>query len=336
LVQPVAHLAPQAGRLGVTGIVLDQGGGHVDAEAGQAQLQPVLHDLAQGAAVGARTLGVDGLPPGLVRVRAGVAEVEGGLAGEEVRQVPAGPGAGRGHEAVGGAAFGVRPDVPVIRGVVGGGREPRVLVGGVTGHQVEQHPDAAAPGAVHQAGQVVVGAVAGGDGEVVGDVVAGVPEGRGEARVEPDGVHAEPLEMVEPLLDAGEVADAVAVGVREALRIDLVEDGVGQPLAGRACVMTEVRGLHGASSLREASAASAATRTAVPAGAGAGSTPSGVSPKWRCSAASRVVRSWTTSAYSGSWYRLCSSCGSRVRSNSSQAGSRGASWAPSAPEPWPG
>ena len=34
----------------------------------------------------------------------------------------------------------------------------------------------------------------------------------------------------------GEVADAVAVGVGEALRIDLVEDGVGQPGRLRARV----------------------------------------------------------------------------------------------------
>ena len=49
------------------------------------------------------------------------------------------------------------------------------------------------------------------DVAVVGDVVAEIGHRRGIDRRDPDGVDAEPDEIVEPLADAGEVADAVAV-----------------------------------------------------------------------------------------------------------------------------
>ena len=70
------------------------------------------------------------------------------------------------------------------------------------------------------------------DGAVVGDVVAPVGVGRGHDRVEPDAVDAEPLEVVERVDDPAQVADAVAVGVRERARVDLVEDAVAPPRRG--------------------------------------------------------------------------------------------------------
>ncbi len=88
-VQPVPQLRPDRAGPCPVGVVLDERGGHVDAEARHAQAQPVVHDLAQRRPVGARPLGVHGLPPGFGRVLARVAEVEGRLAVEEVRQVRA-------------------------------------------------------------------------------------------------------------------------------------------------------------------------------------------------------------------------------------------------------
>jgi hypothetical protein len=64
---------------------------------------------------------------------------------------------------------------------------------------------------------------------VVGDVVAPVRIRRRERRVEPDAVDAEPLEIVEPIDNAAQVADPVAVRVGEAPRIDLVQDAVLPP-----------------------------------------------------------------------------------------------------------
>jgi hypothetical protein len=63
------------------------------------------------------------------------------------------------------------------------------------------------------------------DGAVVADVVAVVVVGRLVDRADPDHIHAQPLEMVEPGQDAGQVPDPIAVGVHEAARVDLVGDG---------------------------------------------------------------------------------------------------------------
>jgi hypothetical protein len=105
-----------------------------------------------------------------------------------------------------------------------------VLDRGVPGDEVEQHPDAALPGLRHQLDHVLVGAVAGGDAQVVGHVVTGVDERGGEAGVEPDGVDTERGDVVEPPDDPAQVTDAVAVGVGEGLGVDLVQDGVAQPV----------------------------------------------------------------------------------------------------------
>ena len=62
------------------------------------------------------------------------------------------------------------------------------------------------------------------DRGVVRDVVAEVLHRRPVDRRQPDGVDAEPREVVEPAGQASQVADAVAVGVRERARVDLVDD----------------------------------------------------------------------------------------------------------------
>ncbi len=72
-------------------------------------------------------------------------------------------------------------------------------------------------------------AVAGVDVGVIGDVVAVVPQGRGVEGQQPDGGDAQVLEVVEPLGQAAEVADAVAVAVLEGADVDLVDDGVLVP-----------------------------------------------------------------------------------------------------------
>ena len=59
--------------------------------------------------------------------------------------------------------------------------------------------------------------------EVVGHVIAPVTvRARGDG-IEPDPVDSEPSKMVEPLDHPSEIADAVAVGVLEGTRVDLVK-----------------------------------------------------------------------------------------------------------------
>ena len=71
------------------------------------------------------------------------------------------------------------------------------------------------------------------DGEEVADVVAAVAHGRRVVRQQPQAVDAEPLEIVELGPQAGQVADAVVVGVEEAPGEHLVEHGPAVPV-GRA------------------------------------------------------------------------------------------------------
>lgn len=90
-------------------------------------------------------------------------------------------------------------------------------------HEVGDHPDLALVRLLHERGEVVGGPVVGMHGVVVGDVVTAVAQRRRVERQEPDAVDAEPLEVVEALGEADEVADAVAVAVGEAADVDLVE-----------------------------------------------------------------------------------------------------------------
>ena len=69
------------------------------------------------------------------------------------------------------------------------------------------------------------------DVAVVGDVVAEVRHRRAVDRRQPERVDAEPLQVVQPRAHALEVADAVARGVGERARIDLVDDGLLPPHA---------------------------------------------------------------------------------------------------------
>ena len=104
-----------------------------------------------------------------------------------------------------------------------------MLVGGVVGHEVDDHPQVELVRAGDQ--RVGVGEVAEErvDVAVVGDVVAVVVLRRGVERRDPERVHAEVAEVGQPRRDAGEVADAVAVRVGEGTDVDLVDDGVAPP-----------------------------------------------------------------------------------------------------------
>ena len=86
-------------------------------------------------------------------------------------------------------------------------------------------------GAGHEAGERLHVAEERVDAAVVGDVVAAVlHRGRVEG-ADPERVDAERLEVAEAPGDAVEVAGAVAVGVLEGARVDLVEDAGLPPRA---------------------------------------------------------------------------------------------------------
>ncbi len=70
------------------------------------------------------------------------------------------------------------------------------------------------------------------DVAVVVDVVSAVDECRRIERAQPHRVDAEPVEVIDAGDDALEIADAVAVRVGEAPRIDLVDGRVAPPVRG--------------------------------------------------------------------------------------------------------
>ena len=130
------------------------------------------------------------------------------------------------------ALVGVRPDVPVaLRAGRVGARllEPRVVGRGVVHDEVGDHAHAALVRLLDELAEVLDRPVVGVDGEEVRDVVAAVAQRRLVHRQQPEAVDAEPLEVVELVDQAAEVAGAVVVAVEEAADVDLVEDGPLEP-----------------------------------------------------------------------------------------------------------
>jgi hypothetical protein len=107
--------------------------------------------------------------------------------------------------------------------------EPGMLVRGVIDDEVHHELHAAIVQRDHERVEVLEGAERGVDRPIVADVVAVVVvRGRVDRR-QPHDVDAELVEVVDAVDDAAQVADAVAVGVREAAGVHLVHDGVAPP-----------------------------------------------------------------------------------------------------------
>ena len=67
------------------------------------------------------------------------------------------------------------------------------------------------------------------DPAIVGHIVAEILHRRGEEGRDPDAVDAQIGDVVEPLGDAGKIADPVTIGVAEGARVDLVDDRPAPP-----------------------------------------------------------------------------------------------------------
>ena len=157
------------------------------------------------------------------------------------------PVVGRLAFVVGGFTFAIAPYVPVALGIVARGarfQEPLVLVGSVVDDVVHDDADIALLRLGDKIVKVSHAAVERIDGGVVGDVIAVVDAGRGIHRRDPDGIDAEVVQIVEARRDALDIADAVAVRVLKAARVDFVDDSVTPPFrasglrlcGGRLCL----------------------------------------------------------------------------------------------------
>ena len=101
--------------------------------------------------------------------------------------------------------------------------------GGVVHHEVGDHAHPALVRLLDELAEVLDRPVVRVEREEVRDVVAAVAQRRLVHRQQPEAVDAEPLEVVELVDQAAEVAGAVVVAVEEATDVDLVEDGPLEP-----------------------------------------------------------------------------------------------------------
>ena len=113
--------------------------------------------------------------------------------------------------------------------------KPGMAIAGVVGNDVKDDLDAALSGLANQLIDVPQITKSWLDVAVIGDVVAEVGIRRNRDRAQPDGIDAQPLEVIEPSDDAGKIADAITVRVLEGTRINLIDDPVAPPLARRHC-----------------------------------------------------------------------------------------------------
>jgi hypothetical protein len=111
-----------------------------------------------------------------------------------------------------------------------------VQVRGVVGHDVHDDLDAGPVRRGRHRVEVVQGAQLRGHVAVVGHVVAAVGQRRRVERAQPDRVDAQLAQVAHPRRHAGDVADAVAVGVGEAARVDLVDHGLSPPVGVQVAV----------------------------------------------------------------------------------------------------
>ena len=107
-----------------------------------------------------------------------------------------------------------------------------MLVRRVIDDQLGDHPQSAPMRLVHDMVEVRARAVHRVDVGVIGDIVPVVAQGRRVEGKEPDGIDPQVLHVVQLFCQAGEVADAVVVGVEKGLDMELVDDGVLVPVGG--------------------------------------------------------------------------------------------------------
>jgi hypothetical protein len=99
----------------------------------------------------------------------------------------------------------------------------------VVDDQVRDHPDPAVAGGADELDELPERAQPRVDAVEVGDVVAVVPVRRGVEGHQPDAGDAEPVQVVDLLDEAAEVAAPVAVAVGVRLDVQAVDDGVLPP-----------------------------------------------------------------------------------------------------------
>ena len=218
-----AHLLEEDVRLvevlAVRAVALVEVGHGVEAKAVEAEVQPEAQDVEHRLA----DLGVVVVEVGLVMKEAVPVVRAALLVPRPVRRL--GVDEDDPRAVVAGRV--IRPHVPVALGVVGARArllKPLAVRRRVVHDEVGDDADAALVRGLDERPHVVDRPVVGVHLVEVGDVVAAVAAGRLVHRQQPHARHAEPLQVVELLGQAAEVAVPVAGAVEEAAQVDLVED----------------------------------------------------------------------------------------------------------------
>src|SRR5690242_10423665 len=128
-----------------------------------------------------------------------------------------------------------------------------MLVGGVIENEIDEDADTALIRLSDELVPIRERAVFGSDVDVIGDVVSEIEVRGGEEGRNPNCIHAEALQIIKARCDSVEITDAIAVGILEASRIDLVDHRAvipavpclrrGQGSTGRNCE-TQEHGSH--------------------------------------------------------------------------------------------
>src|SRR5215813_3171460 len=99
-----------------------------------------------------------------------------------------------------------------------------MLIGRMVRHEVEYHLQPTCVGFRQQAIEISVSPKDGVDVAIVTDVVATIGHRRPIDWSDPDGVYAQPDEVVQAAANAFQVTDAIPVGILERAGIELVDD----------------------------------------------------------------------------------------------------------------
>jgi hypothetical protein len=197
----------------------------VEPQRVDAEIEPELHDVDHGIDDG----GVVVVEIGLVRKK----PVPVVLAGDRIVRPVRFLRVGEDDPRLGKRAIRVAPDVEGAlgrsRGRAAGALEPGVLIGRVIDDQLDENPDVPRVRGADQLREIVERAVGRVDVAVVGDVVSVVAQRRRKEGEQPEARDADPLQVVELLRDALEIADAVVVAVEERLDVRLIDDRVLVP-----------------------------------------------------------------------------------------------------------
>src|SRR5258707_4527134 len=128
--------------------------------------------------------------------------------------------------------LGICPDIPTCLRIVStlaALLKPGMFVGGVRQDQINNDLDTAFMGAGDQDAEVCVRPKDRINGPIICDVASEIAHRRFVKRRDPDGINTECLDVIEVSIDTSDIPGSIAVSVKEASRIDLIDNCSSPP-----------------------------------------------------------------------------------------------------------